>query len=131
MFRFWLGANGEVKISLRYDTQEQLRLLNQLYAQLQLLVNYFYPSMKLIEKVRMGARVYKRYDTPRTPYQRVLESAEVPRAQKKRLRAQFQQLNPAALTRSMAALRIQLEGKATPRQPLPDQQRRAGMAATG
>ena len=52
---------------LRYDTQEQLRLLNQLYAQLQLLVNFFYPSMKLIEKVRAGARVYKRYDTAPHP----------------------------------------------------------------
>ena len=115
---------------LRYDTQEQLRLLNQLYAQLQLLVNFFYPSMKLIEKVRVGARVYKRYDPPRTPYQRVLDSPEVPRVQKKRLRAQFQQLNPAAITRSMAALQAQLERKAAHRQPLPDQHR-AVMAATG
>ncbi len=116
---------------LRYDTQEQLRLLNQLYAQLQLLVNFFYPSMKLIEKVRVGARVYKRYDTPRTPYQRVLDSAHVPRAQKNKLHAQFQQLNPAAITRSVAALQGQLESKAAHRQPWPDQHRRAVMAATG
>jgi hypothetical protein len=116
---------------LRYDTQEQLRLLNQLYAQLRLLVNFFYPSMKLIEKVRVGARVYKRYDTPRTPYQRVLDSADIPRAQKNRLHAQFLQLNPAAITRSVAALQAQLERKAAHRQPWPDQHRRAVMAATG
>jgi hypothetical protein len=116
---------------LRYDTQEQLRLLNQLYAQLQLLVNFFYPSMKLKEKVRVGARVYKRYDTPRTPYQRVLDSAEISQGQKKKLRAQFKQLNPAAITRSMAALQSQLERKALNRQPPSDLQQRAVMAATG
>ena len=68
---------------------------------------------------------------PRTPYQRVLDSAEVPRAQKRKLHAQFQQLNPAAITRSMAALQAQLERKAVHRQPLPDQHRRVVMAATG
>ncbi len=116
---------------LRYETQEQLRLLNQLYAQQQLLVNFFYPSLKLIKKVRVGARVYKRYDTPRTPYQRVLDSAEIPQAQKRKLRAQFKRLNPAAITRSVAAVQAQLERKAKPRQPWRDEQQRAVMAATG
>jgi hypothetical protein len=116
---------------LRYDTQEQLRLLNQLYAQLQLLVNFFYPSMKLIEKVRVGARVHKRYDTARTPYQRVLDGAQVPQSQKKKLRAQFKKLNPAAITRSMAALQARLGKKALHRQPWSDQQQRAVTAATG
>ena len=116
---------------LRYDTQEQLRLLNQLYAQLCLLVNFFYPSMKLVEKVRVGARVRKRYDTPRTPYQRVLDCIHIEEATKKKLRAQFQLLNPAALTRSVASLQAQLEKKAMRRQPHLDEERLALMAAVG
>jgi hypothetical protein len=81
---------------LRYDTQEQERVLNQIYANVRLLVNFFYPSTKLIEKVRQGARVRKRYDAPRTPYQRALDSQDIPLAAKEKLRAQLEGLNPAA-----------------------------------
>lgn len=116
---------------LRYDTQEQLRLLNQLYAQLRLLVNFFYPSMKLIERVRVGARVYKRYDAPRTPYQRVLDSALITEAAKKKLRAQLKQLNPAQITRTMLAAQALLQRKALYRQPPPDREQHLRMAAVG
>jgi hypothetical protein len=116
---------------LRYDTQQQLQLLNQLYAQTRLLVNFFYPSMKLIEKVRVGARVHKRYDPPRTPFQRVLDSQYIERAAKIKLRAQFRNLNPAAITRSLAALQAQLERKAIHRQLRPDEEQRALQEAVG
>lgn len=116
---------------LRYDTQEQLRLLNRLYAQLRLLVNFFYPSMKLIEKVRVGSRMRKRYDAPRTPYQRVLDSTQVPEKAKKKLRAQFDRLNPAAITRSMLVLQRLLERKALRRQPRTDEEERAIATAVG
>jgi hypothetical protein len=116
---------------LRYDTQEQLRLVNQLYAHVRLLVNFFYPSMKLVEKVRVGARVHKRYDAPRTPYQRVLDCTLIAEAAKKKLRAQLKQLNPAEITRAMAAAQALLERKAMHRQPWPDEQQHVRMAAVG
>jgi hypothetical protein len=115
----------------RYDTQEQLRLLNQLYAQLRLLVNFFYPSMKLVEKIRVGARVKKRYDTPTTPYQRVLDCAHIEEQAKEKLRQQFAQLNLAAITRSLCSLQGELERKAALRQRVLDDQRRMGMVAAG
>ncbi|HZX14544.1 MAG TPA: transposase, partial [Thermodesulfobacteriota bacterium] len=59
---------------LRHDTQQDLEIINQLYAYLRLYTNYFQPVMKLKEKTRIGSRVKKRYDKPKTPYQRVLES---------------------------------------------------------
>jgi len=83
----------------RYDTEEEVELLNQLYGQLRLYVNFFLPSQKLVEKTRQGSRVTKRYDTARTPYRRVLESEQVPESCKKKLRAQYQKLNPAELHR--------------------------------
>jgi hypothetical protein len=63
---------------LRYDSLVELKLLNALYNELLLLSNYFQPVMKLVRKERVGSRVKKHYDRPKTPYQRVLESSAVP-----------------------------------------------------
>ena len=67
-------------------------------------VNFFMPSMKLKEKVRDGARLTKRYDKPQTPYQRVLDSAQVSSTAKRHLRRRYAALNPAALKRQINAL---------------------------
>jgi len=64
--------------------------------------------MRLQSKERLGSRVKKRYDVPRTPYQRVLDSPEVTAANKDALRRQYQQLNPAALHRELRKLQKQL-----------------------
>jgi hypothetical protein len=39
--------------------------------------NFFQPVIKLKSKERRGGRVHRKYDDPRTPYPRVMESAEV------------------------------------------------------
>ena len=39
----------------RYDTDEQLALLDELYTHLRLYTNFFMPSMKLIGKQREGS----------------------------------------------------------------------------
>jgi len=88
----------------RYCGHQHLELLNQLYDQLRLLINFFYPCSKLIQKTRQGARVTRRYDSPRTPCQRVLERDDVDEQFKERLRRQFQTLNPAALQRETVRL---------------------------
>jgi hypothetical protein len=116
---------------MRYDTQEELRLLNQIYAQTRLLINFFYPSMKLVEKIRIGARVKKRYDVPKTPYQRVLDSTQIEEQAKEKLRRQFAQLNPAAITRILASLQEQLMKKASLKQRLLDGDRGRALAAAG
>jgi hypothetical protein len=59
---------------MRYEGEQQLVLLNELHDQLRLFINFFQPSMKLIERVRHGSKVKKRYDEPKTPCQRVLAS---------------------------------------------------------
>jgi hypothetical protein len=88
----------------RYDTEAQVQLLNQLYGQLRLYVNFFLPSQKLLEKIRRGSRVKKRHDEARTPYQRVLESEQVTERYKKRLQLQYEQLNLAELHRNILRL---------------------------
>ena len=85
----------------RCDTDEQLRLLAQLYEPLDLYTNFFQPSMKLKSKERHGARVTKKYHQARTPYQRVLESSFIDEQTKQQLRQRYQLLNPAQLKRQL------------------------------
>lgn len=92
---------------IRIDAPQQVKLMNDLYrGPLRLYTNFFKPTMKCVEKKRIGARVVKRYDQPRTPYARVLEYDEVSEETKKELRALYATLNPVRLRREVdAALR--------------------------
>jgi hypothetical protein len=92
----------------RYDTPEQLRLLNALYSQLRLYTNYFQPVMKLISKERHGAKVKKQYDAPKTPYQRLLSAPTVAAKLKRRLKQEYAGLNPAQLKREITRLQRKL-----------------------
>ena len=92
----------------RFDTAKEGLLLNQLYDQLRLFTNFFEPTMRLKSKERLGSRVKRRYDAPKTPYQRVLDSPDVTEANKDALRHQYQKLNPAALNRAWRKLQKQL-----------------------
>jgi hypothetical protein len=85
----------------RFDTLEELAALNDLYAAVREHTNFFMPSAKLLSKTRDGARVIKRYDTPTTPYARVLASRDVTDAAKTRLTDRYQNLNPVALKRTI------------------------------
>jgi len=87
---------------LRYDTEKELYLINSLYRnELRLYKNFFQPVMKLKEKIRDKGKVHRRYDTPRTPYQRLMESKKIPEETKKELRKLHQRLNPAELKRKI------------------------------
>ena len=78
----------------RYSTPEMLETLNALYQVHGLLLNYFYPSQKLIEKTRVGNKVKKRYDRPQSPAERLLAHPAVPEHIKKTTRAVRASLNP-------------------------------------
>lgn len=92
----------------RFDTLEELRLMRQIYAQLRLLVNHFYPSMKLVEKRREGSHIYKRYDSPKSPYCRLLDYPAVDEQIKLRLREEHRRLRPLQIKKTIAALQDQL-----------------------
>ena len=57
--------------------------------------------MKLKEKVRDKGKINRRHDTPRTPYQRIMESSYIPDTTKSRLRELYLSLNPAELKRGI------------------------------
>jgi hypothetical protein len=81
----------------RYEAGPTLKLLEAIYQDWRLYVNFFQPVLKLVEKRRVGSKVIKKYDTARTPYQRVLESPHVSEEAKAQLRQLYPTLNPMAL----------------------------------
>jgi hypothetical protein len=97
---------------LRFDTPAQLKLPDQLYELLHFYVNFFLPVMKLKEKVRKGSQVKRIYDTPQTPYARVLASPHVSRKVKTQLRATYQQLDLVDLKQQIDHILDQLRDDA-------------------
>lgn len=85
----------------RYDTRAAFDCLNRIYACVRLYINFFQPNAKLISKTRHGARVYKVYDTPKTPYQRLLESGILTEAKKAELAASYASANPVLLLKQI------------------------------
>jgi hypothetical protein len=92
----------------RYENPEQLDILNTLYALLHLYVNFFLPVMKLREKVRIGSKVKRVYDDPKTPYARVLDSHNVSEEDKAELREAYGYLDLLSLRRRINELQDQL-----------------------
>ena len=59
----------------RYDTQEALEAMNDLYDnELCLFMNLFQPSVKLQKVIRKGSRKKRVYDDPQTPLDRLVSS---------------------------------------------------------
>jgi hypothetical protein len=85
----------------RWETEQELALLESIYDDLRLYINFFQPSLKLIAKERIGNKTSKRYDTAKTPYQRVLDRNDLSFEAKARLAHLYVQLNPAQLRRRM------------------------------
>ena len=85
----------------RWETEQELALLENTYADLRLYINFFQPSFKLIAKERIGNQTLKRYDPAKTPYQRVLERNDISFQTKARLVNLYVQLNPAELRRQI------------------------------
>jgi hypothetical protein len=86
----------------RFDQPELVSMLNQLYTtEWSLYFNFFSPSVKLIEKYRVGSKIIKKYDKPKTPLQRLLESQHIDQQVKINLKNLFDQLDPFQLQKQM------------------------------
>lgn len=86
----------------RLDGEHQLKKLNDLYwNEWDFYKNFFIPNKKLIAKKRVGAKIVKKYDLPKTPYQRLLEHKDFPENEKEKLGQIYAKLNPAELRRNI------------------------------
>lgn len=94
-----------VRQLLGYDRLEDSRLvelINNLYAnEWSLYQNHFCPTFKLLEKKRIASKYKKKYESPQTPYQRLLDSTHVAPQKKSELRACHETLNPFILKRKI------------------------------
>ena len=95
----------------RLDTYQQLKILNRLYDLLSDYQNFFQAVMRLKEKVRNGTRLTRRYDKPKTAYQRVLKCKEISKETKKTLTKRFLKLNPRKLLLEITKLGRKLAEK--------------------
>jgi len=93
--RQWLGYH-------RLDKPRVVSLMNGLYTnEWRLYHNFFMPSVKLMEKKLVAGKTIKRYDKPKTPYQRLLESPHIEPAVKRSLKEQLEKLNSFRLRKAM------------------------------
>lgn len=90
--RQWLGYR-------RYDTIKQRDLINDLYRkELRLFNNFFRPVMKIKSKEKINNSICKKkYDTAKTPYQRLLDCKQIPAKKKQELTELYLSLNPVRL----------------------------------
>lgn len=91
VIRKWLGYT-------RLDAEETVEAMNNLYSVLNLYLNHFIASKRIISKERIGARFkITREQIAKTPYERMLERDDVTNDVKDKIKAQHKKLNPAVL----------------------------------
>ena len=89
----------------RFGHPEVVALMNELYAkEWSQFTNHFKPTFKLLKREKKGGRTKRIYEQkPQTPYERLLESPDLPEARKVKLRAQHAGLDPYELKKSIEA----------------------------
>ena len=107
---------------VRYDSPAAVAAMNALYRQdLRLFQNLFLPSVKLVRKVRVGARIRRVYDRPQTPFERVQACPAADPAKVAQFAALRAHLDPFALAEAidqhLRRVYALAHHRATPRPP--------------
>jgi hypothetical protein len=89
----------------RFGHAELVPLMNDLYGQeWSRFTNHYKPTFKLLKREQQDGKTKRIYEAvPKTPYQRLLESADIPEATKVRLRTEHAQLDPFELKKRIEA----------------------------
>ena len=94
---------------IRIDTEAKLRELKDLFRFSEIYINHFLPSMKCVEKIQRNiSHSSRKYDTPKTPYQRFMEHPKMTLEAKRKLEAFHDTLNPKVLHDEILRLRKKL-----------------------
>jgi hypothetical protein len=85
---------------LRYDTPEELAVIQDLYHnELRLYKNFFQPVMRLASKQRVDGKPRRRYEKAQTPYRILKASGQIAPDKLRELDTLYRNLNPAGLKR--------------------------------
>lgn len=88
----------------RLEAEELVDHMNRIYKQYwNPLQNFFIPNFKLLKKERVGAKIKKKFDRPKTPYERLMGSLTLTAQQKKELQDRKLSLNPFELKKGLEA----------------------------
>ena len=86
----------------RLDADSLIPLMNDIYKNYwNILHNYFLPSFKLESKTRIGGKIKKKYEKPKSPAQRLIESADTKPYYKKQLHHNLKTIDPVALKQEL------------------------------
>lgn len=85
----------------RIEGGKFIDLMNEIYSIWNALKNFYVPCLKLKSKERIGGKVKKKYDIPKTPYQRIIESGQLSIIEKERLEKAKSKLNPFLLKKKL------------------------------
>jgi len=87
---------------LRFDSDTVLEKMNHLYSgDLRVYQNLFQPSTKLLRKTRVGSRLRRVYESPRTPLERVRDCSQANPKKLAQLNQAFLKQDPFELSRSI------------------------------
>ncbi|MGH9030101.1 MAG: DDE-type integrase/transposase/recombinase [Acidimicrobiales bacterium] len=104
---------------LRFDTEEELKVLNEIWGLDQTFTNFLLAQQKLVFKQRDGAKVTKRHDRAQTPYERATAWAGLTDKDRKQVARTMARVRPAELSRRIADLTARLERLALSKAPAP------------
>jgi hypothetical protein len=104
---------------LRFDTDEELEVLNAIWELDGRFSNHLLAQQKLIERRREGSKVIKRYDRAQTPVDRAIGSGALPPAKVATLRKMTTGIRPADLSGAITELVQDLERIALSKAPTP------------
>lgn len=93
---------------LRFDTKEELWILNDLYQALMDFRNFFLPTFKLTSKIRNGAKIHKQYKDIQTPFHRLINSDDISEGIKNNLIRYRSSLDPVELSKRIKYLQNKL-----------------------
>ncbi len=102
--RFVVRLRSKVRRLVGYDRYEGVEAwhkLAELYSIMRLYVNFFQPCFRLVSKNRQGAKVFKKYDKAKTPYQRLMNCKTFSEEQRKILMAQYKKLDSLKLLKEL------------------------------
>lgn len=86
----------------RFDSEELVEHMNDIYKNYwNPLQNFFMPTMKLISKERINGKIIKKFDQPKTPYERIMCSTSVSQELKEKLVLRKKELNPFELRKGL------------------------------
>jgi transposase InsO family protein len=104
---------------LRFDTIEELELLNAIWELDARFSNHLLAQQKLIFRHREGSKVIKRYDRAQTPVERAIASGIIPKPKIASLRKMTNGIRPADLSGAITELTRDLENLALTKAPAP------------